>query len=138
MQSMKRRQQFGGRASLALLAVVLSACTVIGHEKVAGWPAMQVVEHYVPTHEMRERCSKYVAFGMSPEACAEFNLVTNRCDLWFSADFPPPKRIVEHERLHCEGYDHIGMNTLAEFLARYRASADGLASAGATNSGSGP
>ena len=136
----RRRRQLDGRASLAVLALLLSACTFIGHEKVAGWPALEIAEHYVPEVQMRERCVKYVAFGMSPQACAEFDFARNRCDLWFSADFPPTPAMVEHERLHCQGYDHVGMNTLSEFLARYRASAEGLASAGATaqNSGSGP
>src|SRR5574338_961313 len=105
---MKRRQQLGGKASVFLLAIILSACSVIGHEKVAGWPQLTMVEHYVPNAEMRSRCVKYVGFGVSPEACAEFDFAAHRCDMWFSADFPPPKYIVEHERLHCQGYDHAG------------------------------
>jgi hypothetical protein len=126
MARMKRRRpQLGGQASLVLLAMVLSACTVIGHEKVAGWPALEIAEHYVPHPEMRERCAKYVGFGMSPEACAEFDLAARRCNLWFSADFPPNAWIVEHERLHCQGYDHVGAGTLKEILAR----SSGLAAA---------
>lgn len=105
---------------------------MVGHQKVAGWPDMQTFEHYVPTDQMRDRCSKYVAFGMSPEACAEFNLAANRCDIWLSADFPPAKWVVEHERLHCKGYDHIGMSTMAELLARHRGAGGDYASTGAT------
>lgn len=127
---MRRRQQLGGRASLVLLGVVLSACTIVGHEKVAGWPVMQIVEHHVPEAEMRERCAKYVGFGMSPQACAEFSFAARRCDLWFSADFPPTRAMVEHERLHCEGYDHIGMGSMADMLAAWQASDS--AAAGAT------
>lgn len=119
---MRRRRQLGGPASLLLLALALSACTLVGHRKVAGWPEMQIVEHYVPNAEMRERCAKYVGFGMSPAACAEFSLAENRCDVWYSADFPPTRSIVEHERLHCQGYDHIGGTTLQGLLNRYRAS----------------
>lgn len=126
----RRRLQLGGRASLVVLAMVASACTMVGHQQVAGWPKMTIVEHYVPEAEMRERCAKYVGFGMSPQACAEFHFGANRCDLWFSADFPPTRAMVEHERLHCEGYDHVGMGTMADMLARYRG--DGSASAGAS------
>jgi hypothetical protein len=126
----RRRQQLGGRVSLVLLALLLTACTIIGHEKVADWPALEVYEHYVPEAQMRERCSKYVAFGMSPQACAEFDFARSRCDLWFSSDFPPTRGMVEHERLHCRGYDHIGMGTMAGILARHRG-ADS-ASAGGT------
>jgi hypothetical protein len=117
---LRRRQQLGGRASLVLMAMVLTACTIVGHQRVAGWPELAVVEHHVPEAEMRSRCAKYVAFGMSPQACAEFNFALRRCDIWFSADFPPTRSMVEHERLHCQGYDHLGMSTMAELLARHR------------------
>jgi hypothetical protein len=115
---------------MVLLAMLLAACTMIGHEKVAGWPALDIVEHYVPEADMRSRCAKYVAFGMSPQACAEFDFAARRCDLWFSADFPPTAAMVEHERLHCRGYDHLGMGTMAGMLARHQGHPS--ASSGAT------
>ena len=127
---MKGRQQRDGKASILLLGLVVSGCSLIGHQKVAGWPTMEIVEHHVAEADMRSRCVKYVGFGMSPQACAEFDFVRNRCDVWFSADFPPTRAMVEHERLHCRGYDHIGMRTMADMLARYRG--EDLASAGPT------
>jgi len=102
-----------------ILVLFLGACTIIGHEKVEGWPRLTVVEHYVPHHVMRDVCVKYTPFGASPEACAEFNLVERRCDLWFSADFPPPAAFVKHERMHCEGYDHVGETNMRNFLRSY-------------------
>ena len=110
-------------STLLFLGVsLLQACTTIDkHEQVAGWPQLTVYEHYVPHHVMRDRCVKYTAFGASPEACAEFNLAERRCDLWFSADFPPPKAYIEHERLHCAGYDHVGETNMRDFLGRYLA-----------------
>src|ERR1700741_287705 len=95
-------------AAATLFLLFLNACTVIGHTKVEGWPQLTVYEHYVPHAEMRDRCVKDAAWGTSPEACAEFNLATLRCGLWFSADFPPPAFFVKHERMHCQGYDHEG------------------------------
>lgn len=94
---------------------------MLGHQKVEGWPALAIVEHYVPHAEMRDRCSRYVGFGMSPEACAEFNLAKRECHIWFSADFPPQKFIVEHERLHCAGYDHAGSTAMQQFLRQHQA-----------------
>jgi hypothetical protein len=108
--------------ALVLLAMVAPACALLGHEKVSGWPQLEVIEHYVPNAEMRERCAKYVGFGMSPAACAEFDFAGKRCELWFSADFPPTQAILEHERLHCQGYDHAGATTLQGILQRYVAS----------------
>jgi hypothetical protein len=86
---------------LAVLSQLLGACTIIGHEKVEGWPKLTVIEHYVPHREMRDRCVPYTPWGSSPEACAEFNLAARTCNLYFSADFPPPAFFVKHERMHC-------------------------------------
>ena len=110
------------RLCAALLTLLASACgTVIDHKRVEGWPALEIVESFVPNAQMRERCMKYTGFGMSPAACAEFDLSAGKCTIWYSADFPPSKLIVEHERLHCRGYDHIGESTMAQFLRRHQA-----------------
>jgi hypothetical protein len=110
------------KSRLALLAVLLAGCTAIGHERVAGWPRLEIVEHHVPHAEMRDRCARYTGFGMSPEACAEFDLVNRKCHIWYSADFPPQPFIVEHERLHCAGYDHAGSKAMANWLRVHQAS----------------
>lgn len=122
MRGMQCIEKMAVPASMLSLCILAGACSVTGGEPVQGWPKLQVFEHYVPHHVMRERCAKYVGFGMTPEACAEFNLATRRCDLWFSADFPPQPFIVQHEREHCLGYEHAGENDLRNMLARYRAS----------------
>jgi hypothetical protein len=110
------------RRSLALLAALLGGCTTIAHEKVEGWPQLRIVEHYVPHAQMRDRCARYVGFGMSPEACAEFDLAAGTCHIWFSADFPPQRFIVQHERLHCAGYDHVGSTGMQRYLRLHLAS----------------
>jgi len=115
----------------AVLSLFAASCSVIGHERVAGWPQLEIVEHYVTHAEMRDRCSRYVAFGSSPEACAEFDLAQGKCHIWFSADFPPPPFVVKHERLHCEGYDHVGEGNMAAYLKYYQATT-GSAAAGSS------
>jgi hypothetical protein len=108
------------RLCAALLIPLAAACAAtLDHEKVEGWPQLQVFEHYVSHADMRTRCSRYVGFGTAPVACAEFNLPARRCDIWYSADFPPSREIVQHERLHCAGYDHIGSYAMKEVLARH-------------------
>jgi hypothetical protein len=106
----------------ALFLLFASGCTTVGHERVAGWPQLRIVEHHVPHHVMRERCVRYAPPGMSPEACAEFYFAEGECHLWFSADFPPPQAFIQHERLHCAGYDHVGETNMRDFLAQYNAS----------------
>lgn len=103
-----------------LLILLLAGCTVIGHQKVEGWPKLVVTEHHVPHHEMRDQCVPYVPWGSSPEACAVINLDKRTCDVWFSADFPPPPAFVKHERYHCEGYDHVGSDTLQKALKQWQ------------------
>ncbi len=127
----------GGPAALALMGAIAAACTVITGDPVTGWPELQTVEHRVPHNEMRDRCSRYVGFGMMPEACTEFDFAAGRCDLWFSADFPPPAYVIEHERQHCRGYEHAGEHELSAILAQYLASlspAAGSASQGSSSS----
>ena len=112
-------------AASLCLALLACGCTVIGHEKVEGWPPLQVVEHHVPHEAMLKRCSKYVGFGMVPLACAEFDFAAARCHIWYSIEEPPSRLVAEHEKLHCEGYDHVGETKMQEFLEQYRASARG-------------
>ena len=120
------------RLFIILLAAASAACTTVGHEKVEGWPELTIVEHRVSAGEMYDRCKKYVAFGMLPMACAEFNLATKRCDIWLMEGFAP-RSVVEHERLHCQGHDHVGETAMRDFLTRYRAATAGVAAAaGAT------
>ena len=119
--------------SAALLCALVAACTAIGSERVQGWPRLETVEHYVPHAEMRDRCAKYVAFGESPMACAEFDFDAHRCDIWYSADFPPQKFIVEHERKHCLGYEHAGEHEMQAIFAKHLAEQGGSASAGASS-----
>jgi hypothetical protein len=120
------------RRSFVLLAALVAGCSSIDHhQRVDGWPALEIVEHHVPHAEMRDRCSRYVSFGASPEACAEFDLVARKCHIWYSAEFPPQRFIVQHERLHCAGYDHIGSTGMEQHLKQY------LAGPGATGAATG-
>ena len=52
---------------LPLLAALAAGCSMIAHEKVENWPALEIVEHYVPHAEMRNRCAPYVGFGYIPD-----------------------------------------------------------------------
>lgn len=107
------------KALLLTAALALQACTSIGHQKADGWPALEIREHYLPHAEMRDRCVKYAPWGSWPEACAEFNLAAGTCDIFYSADFPPPAAFIAHERLHCQGYDHEGETHMADFLVQF-------------------
>ena len=113
-----------------LLILLLAGCSTIDTHTAPprDWPNLRIVEHRVPHNVMRDRCAKYTAWGSYPEACAEVNFAAMRCDIWFSADFPPLPEWVEHERLHCSGHGHEGEeNTLAVAWTRYKQHAAGAA-----------
>jgi len=120
------------RRALVLLAALLTGCSAIEHQRVEGWPELEVVEHFVPHREMQDRCVKYVGFGMSPEACAEFDLAARKCHVWYSADPLPMGFIRKHERLHCAGYDHVGSTGMGQFLHQYQLRYPESAAAGAS------
>jgi hypothetical protein len=120
------------RKALAILAALSAGCsTMMSHKRVAGWPELQVVEHHVSHTEMRNRCQRYVGFGMVPVACAEFDLAARRCHVWYSVDSPPARAVIEHELLHCAGYDHIGSTGMERLLERYAAAVGGPATGSA-------
>jgi hypothetical protein len=103
------------------LSVSLSGCAVINqHAPVAGWPDLKVVEHHVSHQEMRERCVRFMAPGMSPEGCTLFYLDQNEAHIYVSKDFPS-QHVLQHERLHAAGYDHIGSENMQRMLARWKA-----------------
>ena len=120
------------RKMLAFAAALAAGCATMDHRRLEGWPALEVVEHRVPHAEMRDRCSRYVGFGMSPEACAEFDLAEGKCHIWYSADFPPQRFIIQHERLHCAGYDHAGSTGMARLLHQYMTGPQPSAATGAS------
>jgi hypothetical protein len=110
---------------VAAATVLSSACTIIdGHKRVEGWPELKVVEHHVSNEEMRERCARYVGPFMSPEGCTLFYFDRSEAHIFVSKDFPSP-RVLEHERLHAAGYDHIGSDGMQRMLDRWRARAYG-------------
>ena len=120
------------RILFVLLAALLSACTTIEHQRVEGWPKLEIVEHFVPHREMQDRCVRYVGFGMAPEACAEFDLAARKCHIWYSADSLPLSFVRKHERLHCAGYDHVGSAAMQQYLSQHLARQGASAAAGSS------
>lgn len=125
------RISWGNRALTPILFFSIAACSVIDHQRVEGWPELQVVEHRVPAEEMVARCQKYVGAASLPLACAEFKLAARRCDIWLSESFAP-RAVVEHERLHCAGYDHVGSTNMKRLLEAHQGEGVTSAAAGAS------
>lgn len=111
-------------AALAAIMVQLQGCAgmmIDTHTPPpADWPKLRVVEHYVPSAVMRDRCSRFVSRFALPEACAEWHFRANECHIFFSSDFPPADWIVQHERQHCAGYDHPGSTAARDAWKSFR------------------
>ncbi len=111
------RGVIAARTALSLTFLAGSGCATIDtHSLTAGWPDLMLIEHHVPHAEMRDRCGIFVPFGSSPEGCAIFKFQDRECHVYVSADFPSA-RVLEHERLHCKGYDHVGSTDMQKMLA---------------------
>jgi hypothetical protein len=112
-----------GLSAVLLAAAMLfaSGCTTVdGHRKVEGWPELKVLEHHVSQQELFDRCIKAVPPLSTPEGCTYFFLNRGEAHIYVSKDFPN-SRVLEHERLHAAGYDHMGSNGMQRMVDRWRA-----------------
>jgi hypothetical protein len=110
------------RFELALLLALLPGCamTIDQHNKVADWPQLKIIEHFVPNAEMREKCAPYVAWHSTPIACAEFWFGRGECHIWHSSDFPPSEYARQHEIWHCLGYGHPGDDSMQRMVEKWK------------------
>ena len=111
---------------LAVFLLVGCATTIDNHTaSPIDWPKLTVVENYVPVGTLYEKCWKYVPewmkwLGAIVEGCAELDFKVNTCTIWVRDSGFADATIMEHERLHCQGYDHIGDSILRDEWAKYK------------------
>ncbi len=99
----------------------LSGCAAVDtHQRVADWPELKVVEHHVSNREMRDHCAPFVGPLESPLGCTVFYFDALEAHIYVSREFPSDF-VLEHERLHASGYDHIGSVALQTMLKDWRA-----------------
>jgi hypothetical protein len=105
----------------SLLAVALCGCAAMDESvRVPGWPELKVVEHELPFSEVYRACHPYIGPLEAPLACTVYYLDDGEAHIYVvkGLKFGP---IIEHERLHAAGYDHVGSSNLRDLLARWRA-----------------
>ena len=100
-----------------LLAALLVGCTTIDSHTTppSDWPNLAVAEHVVSSHAMLDACMPYMGFLQFPLACAIIFFEKLTCDIYVTG----PAHL-EHERMHCAGYDHIGDSTLRDAWEEYK------------------
>jgi len=114
------KKSFAARLTSSLLLLAAAGCTTIDpHVRVADWPELRVIEHHVGYREMAAHCRKYVGFLMTPLGCTEFNFAAGEAHIYVTPDLPLGKNVLEHERLHAAGYDHVGSTQMAELWHKW-------------------
>lgn len=106
------------------LALTLSGCSLIDTHRAppADWPALAVTEHHVSFSAMYRACAPYAGFGALPVGCSVIFFERGTCEIFApDLDAETLALLIEHERAHCAGHDHIGASTLAEGWQAYKA-----------------
>ena len=117
---MIKHQQRAVVGFTAFILACLSGCAAMdSHQRVAGWPELKTIEHHVSNQEMRDRCDPFVGPMMSPEGCTLFFLDTGEAHIYVSKEFPS-QHVLEHERLHAAGYDHVGSTNMQVVLKDWK------------------
>src|SRR5512132_4211255 len=91
-----------------LLALLVSGCASIDYRAgpVRGLERMAVEERVIDATQIYAACSRCGHTGIDiPLACTCINFRTNRAVIWLSRG--APQSVVEHERAHGRGYDHV-------------------------------
>jgi hypothetical protein len=111
------------RSTLAVLVALLAgACTTIdSHVRVDDWPALKIVEHRVSYDAMYERCKKYVGLLSTPLGCTEFYFAAGEAHIYVTPELPLSQKVLEHERLHAAGFDHVGSDAMARLWRDWQA-----------------
>lgn len=105
------------RIVFALLFMLAGCATIVDVNRAppADWPALDVVVQRTTEEVVRKACSRttlIAAYG-----CTVVRLENNKCYIFLATDDPAT---LEHERLHCLGYDHVGDSFLRDMWARHK------------------
>jgi hypothetical protein len=95
------------------LALLLSGCTMVGHQRVEGWPELAVTVHRTDAKGVRDACAAFTPWYADVMACAHWDLRARTCVVYIAHE-----SMLEHEMLHCKGYDHVGGQTMRRAVER--------------------
>jgi hypothetical protein len=113
---------------LLILTLLLSLPMPVGDTKLEGWPALATTEHLASTKEVGDACQ--IGHCGVVMGCARFDLDRKTCDIWVSNENPSWPNVLEHERLHCQGYAHrnnllgCGGDDMNDYFERWKSSHD--------------
>lgn len=115
-----KKNKLAGSLGALLIAAGAGCTTIDEHVRVADWPELEVIEHYVSYPEMREHCAKYAGPLMTPLGCTEFDFDAGEAHIYVTPELPM-RSVLRHERMHAAGYDHVGSDHMAQLWHAWRA-----------------
>lgn len=104
---------------LLTMVVMLAGCmTTIdtGRGPPPDWPELEIVVMRVSEATARYYCP--AGFMQTVYACTIPSFADGRCLIYLASDSPS---ILEHEKLHCKGYDHRGESAARDSWAKWKA-----------------
>jgi len=107
--------------ALALFLLFAASCAAISEPPVEGWPELQIVWHQVSQEEVHGYCAIRVGpipVGARILGCATADFDRRECHIYVTED--AAAWVIEHERLHCLGWDHPGENTMRDGWRKWR------------------
>jgi hypothetical protein len=93
--------------TIFLVAILLCGCTTLRPLDLSitppdDWPVKDVQIQYLEPGTVPPMCAQYANHTNS---CAVVNFRTGVCYIYLTTKSP---EVLEHERGHCNGYDHVG------------------------------
>lgn len=101
------------KIAISLMTVFLFGCASFDLQpedvgtpfKIEDFPKLKEFTVYVDKNGIKEKCQPHVEDkSQIAAACASVNFLLNTCTIYIEKD--APYKIVLHEKLHCEGWDH--------------------------------
>lgn len=106
-------------ALLILLLNSLAGCvSIMGHTPPpADWPELRVVERKASFMETQRECGFHplAAVVVQCLGVAKVDFCERTCTITYATDL-----VLEHERLHCKGHDHIDSFYLRDLWESYK------------------
>lgn len=121
---MNRRQQ-QSKGLLATYLSLLAGCTMINTHKQppSDWPKLKTSIHKVGFWELQKICGS-LGGGLITQnfGCAWIFFDKGTCEVYFAADDQESADLViAHELMHCDGFDHLGSQALAQGWIEWKA-----------------
>lgn len=106
-----------------LLALLLTGCTTLAttidtsRAPPNDWPQLKVVVVKTDSAEVQRQCYATTAFVVA--GCTTANFLKATCYIYLSTD---NAAVIEHEKMHCLGYDHPGESTMRDWWEKWKRS----------------